>query len=144
MSALDLTRPSNAHLAEALCHCSDDLDGHRLDAPNCGQIVTSGRYLRPEVTFGSWSTAPRGIPRGTCTVCARGGVRLAVVTVRTAPTGHELMPGVRLADVVELVAHRRPGRGGAPCAGRTAIETSYRFPRVDAMIRDYGPGSVTR
>lgn len=141
---MDLTKPSTAHLVDLSCHCPADPAGHRLDHPGCAVVIRPGRYTRPEVTFGSYSRASRGAPAGTCTECRRGGVKLVAVVVRTAQHGHDLMPGIPLGRLVELAPHARPGKGAPACPGRTVAETRFRHPEVDAMVRDYGPASVTR
>ena len=141
--------------ADVRCHCGGDATGHHLGAAACdapkitrtpvGYPALQAGYGHRGGPYGG-GYVPTGEARGTCSTCGRPGVQLVTVKVCTAAAGHDLMPGIPLGEVVELRPHRTPGRGRAatPCPGRAVAETRYRFPAVDAMIRDYGPESVTR
>lgn len=138
------------------CHCGDDHAGHPVGAVACAApriTRTPVGYPALRLGYGHRAGNPyaavavaAGEAHGTCSTCGRPDIPLVTVKVRTAPTGHDLMPGAPLGKVVELRPHRTPGGGRAavPCDGRAVRETRYRFPEVDAMIRDHGPESVTR
>lgn len=134
-----------------LCHCLGDGTGHHVGATACvAPRIVPVPIGRPKIeSWGANSRDGRGpaMPpgAGTCTTCARPGVRLDTVTLRTAPDGHDAMPGVRLGKAVELRPHRNPGRGGKPCPGRVARETRYRLSEeVETFVRAFGPASVVR
>lgn len=132
---------------ELLCHHGDDAAGHALDPDTCPLLVKiSGpsAYARPQVGGGKHTAAT-----GTCTVCGRGGVKVTAHTVHARGPG-EVVPvrlsgkGVRLGIRPQLVAHKRPERGGGPCPAVAAVpaELAYRSTAVEAWVRDYGTEHV--
>ena len=134
------------HLADLLCHHGEDEAGHQLGDACPVQVKTSTRVGWPAIrTYGGGygTTAPMPLPSGTCPDCGSTGVKVRIRTLCTAAAGRDLMPGVKVADVPELAAHKRPGRGAGQCAGGgRPAETRWSFPQLDAIVRDYGPGAV--
>jgi hypothetical protein len=136
-----------------LCHHGGDEQGHRLaeDCPlQLAAVRTSVGYPAIPHTIGEGSTFhPKraGALVDVCPECL-ATVKLTDRELHTADNGtHSLLPGVRVGRSVELTAHRRrvPGvRASQPCpgGGRPAPSTRYRFPEVEAMVRDFGPDSI--
>jgi hypothetical protein len=143
-------RVANERAAEGLlCHHDDDEQGH-APAEGCPLPDT-----RPAV--GTWPAIPTTTygghgyriqsAQGTCPECSTSAP-LVKREVRTADNDtHDLFPDRPLGSVVEVGPHKRrvPGvRRLQPCpgAGQRPVGTRYRFPRVDAMVRDFGPDSI--
>lgn len=131
-----------------LCHCPAGPDGHPVELDGCEARLPRGRARLgcPRIRSYAAGGGSRGgltpDPRGTCPVCGEL-VRLDRRDLFTTdrPDVHDLTPNVRLGFVVELRPHRHR-RAVCPGGGQRPAETRYQFPRVEAMLRDYGPESL--
>lgn len=145
-----MTRPDVDAL---LCHCAHGRDGHAL--ADCGTTVRRGTYGRAPLpgTCGTTAYGLAGPPvrasataTGTCRSCGQTGIKVVRGRVVTSDRRdlHPFPVGVPVCLRPVLATHRERGKRGAPCAGAGDVpaETRWHSAQYDAIVRDYGPGTV--